>query len=119
MDERRRHKRIREKDRVTVKVLSSPSTPSLENRTFFCDTQDISAMGLRFLVDTPFPVGATVELRVALHRPLRAFKHIGRVTWREKIEEDAGYATGVEFDDPQCAKVVAWKDLVSRKAADA
>ena len=115
MVEQRSYRRLKERDRVTVRVLSAPRNPDLENRTFFCDTEDISPRGARFCVDTRFPVGAMLELRVALQHPLQAFRHVGRVAWLEAVEEGTPYLVGVEFAEAQTDKLIAWKDIVNRK----
>lgn len=115
---RRRHPRLPEEDRVAVTVLTAREAPELEKKTFFCSTRDISAGGLRLLVSVRalVPVGAVLILRVAFNSPLRAFRQIGRVVWWRRAPTGAGrMMLGVEFDESACASMAAWRGIIERK----
>ena len=117
MQERRRHARVPSRSKVAVKIISAPQAPSLQNRTFFCTTEDISRSGLRFCADTPVAVDTTMELRVSFAHPLRAFVHVGRAVWvREEPDGDqARYAIGMTFTNTAAATQIEWKALLAER----
>lgn len=114
-DEKRVHARLVEEDSVVVTIISIPGAPTLQNRTIFCTTADVSAGGVRLHTDTGVPGGAVVELRVAISNPLRAFKQRGRVAWVTQLEGEDRYALGIEFLDRASSGMIQWKDMVRRR----
>jgi len=121
MHERRINPRVREENRVAVTVLAAELAPDLVDHTFFCPTADISRTGLRLCVHHPVPIGATLALRIAFHKPLRAFKHEGRVAWVRRDGDFDGYpcALGIELTRLQEGSESLWLRMLERKEADA
>ena len=117
MDDNRRHQRLPEENRVAVTVVSAKDAPEMENQTFFCPTEDLSAGGLKLSVPVPLPIGAVLELRVAILRPLRSFMHVGDVRWSQKQEGRFPYVIGVKFTKLEGSNRVLWEDLMRRKIA--
>ena len=115
--DRRAHPRLRERDSVVVTVLSAPEVPELEDKTFFCTTEDLSPSGLRLRLHVRVPIGAVLGLRVAFTLPLGTFRHIGRAAWVRELRPDKLYAVGVEFSYTLGARGSAWRDIVGRKLA--
>ena len=115
MDDRRAYPRLREKDSVVVTVLSAPEVPELENKTFFCTSEDLSSGGLKLRLSTHVPVGAVLGLRVAFTLPLGTFRHIGRVAWSEEGTDSKACLVGVEFTYTLSGRAAAWKDIVEKK----
>lgn len=114
--DRRIDGRFSEEAQVAVTVLSAPEAPELVDRTFFCPTDDLSLHGMRLCVHVSVPVGALVQLRVAFIKPLRAFKHDGRVVWVRKDESGPHpYALGVEFPQLPPGEADGWQDMIERK----
>ena len=118
MRERRVHPRLEEENSVAVKVLGSPEAKSLEGKTFFCTSEDISVGGLRFPAPEAVPVDGRLELRVAFVDPPDAFLHIGRVAWVQSDHQDFPFVLGVEFVDTPGERLEEWKRVVDVKLKD-
>ncbi|MFH0879219.1 MAG: PilZ domain-containing protein, partial [Lentisphaerota bacterium] len=86
-----------------------------QNKTFFCSTDDLSVGGLRFCVHTHVPVGAKLELNVALTNPVASFKHVGRVVWVREVQQENPFAVGVQFTESAPEVLLKWKGLMERK----
>jgi Tfp pilus assembly protein PilZ len=112
MEERRRYRRVREEDSVVIVVLYAPDARDLENKTFFCSTQDISYDGLRFRIYRAMPVGAVLQLLVAVMDPPRAYKHVGTVIWSEEETKDHHHTIGVKFTKTPPDVLRAWQDMM-------
>ena len=116
MENRRIHERLHEQNSVAVRVLTAPDETSLEGKTYFCTTEDLSTGGVRFNVSVPVPVGTVLELRVAFSQPISAYRHIGKVVWvKEAPNQVPPYSVGVEFTDTAPNDVAVWEKLVDQK----
>jgi hypothetical protein len=118
MQDRRKYPRIREEDSVVVVVLSAPAAHDIENKTFFCSTEDISFDGLRFRIHKGVPAGAILQLLVAVMDPPRAYKHVGQVVWCREVPENSHYAIGVKFTGTPVDILGAWQDMVRIRLAE-
>jgi hypothetical protein len=112
MQEKRAHPRLETEEFVMVTVESASSNPELEGESFHCLMKDLSAGGLQFTIFVEPPVGAVLHLYIAFQKPVRAFRHIGRVVWTKSNMEDETYAVGVEFTDTPRDVFTAWKNLM-------
>lgn len=117
MKERRIEPRLREENLVAVTILSADGAPTLVDKTFFCPTEDISSTGLRLAFrEAGVPKGATLALRIAFRKPVRAFKHLGRVIWVRKGNfSGKPFAMGVEFTSLQEGAEETWKRMMASK----
>jgi hypothetical protein len=113
--ERRKHKRVIDKNIVLVTLLTVPGQRDLEGRTFTCTTADISIGGVRLISSMKIPLGTVMELRVAAVSPPAAFKFVGRVSWQLEVLAPPAFFIGIEFtsSDPQTAP--AWAKFVEQK----
>ncbi|MCE9615429.1 MAG: PilZ domain-containing protein [Lentisphaerae bacterium] len=115
-NERRKQPRVQEKNQVAVTVLEADGAPDLVDKTFFCPTEDISATGLRLCLHQRVPVGALLSMRIAFHKPVRAFKHEGRVVWfRTGDFNGHPHALGVQFTQLQEGSIEIWNSMLASK----
>jgi hypothetical protein len=116
---RREAQRVREQNQVAVTVLASDAAPEIVNQTFFCPTEDLSATGLRLCLNYMVPVGALLSMRIAFRKPVRAFKHEGRVVWsRRGLYNGRPYALGVQFTQLQSGTSETWRRMLEHKLAE-
>lgn len=113
--ERRRHRRLLDKNIVLVTLLSVPEAKELEGRTFTCTTADISGGGVRLVASTKIPVGTVMELRVAAVNPPAAFRHVGRVSWALEVLSPPACFVGIEFTTQDDKAVAGWREFVAKK----
>lgn len=109
---------MEEQESVAVTIVSVPGSPDMENNTFFCTTEDLSAGGVKMYADRHVPRGSVVELRVAFSQPLRAFKHRGRVAWVKEVEGEGRYTMGVEFVDSDAGPMTQWRDVMRQRLGE-
>lgn len=113
--ERRKHRRVSDKNIVLVTLLTAPGQRELEGRTFTCTTADISVGGIRLISSMKIPVGTVLELRVAAVSPPAAFKFVGRVSWQLEVLSPPAFFVGVEFTSSDPATGAAWLKFVEQK----
>lgn len=113
--EKRRHRRLMDKNIVLVTLLSVPEQKDLEGRTFTCTTADISSGGVRLVASTKIPVGTVMELRVAAVNPPAAFRHVGRVSWALEVLSPPASFVGIEFTTQDDKTNEAWRRFVDKK----
>lgn len=113
--EKRRHRRLLDKNIVLVTLLSVPEQKDLEGRTFTCTTADISAGGVRLMASTKIPVGTVMELRVAAVNPPAAFRHVGRVSWALEVLSPPASFVGIEFTTQDEKTNATWRVFVTKK----
>ncbi|GAB4359690.1 MAG: hypothetical protein Kow006_28960 [Gammaproteobacteria bacterium] len=111
--ERRRHRRLKQRQRIYIQVLESDREPSLKGKTCYCSTLDISATGLQLEFDREAPPGCVLDLWVEVAgRPGRFFL-TGEVRWCLYDEARGKYLLGIELMEETSTDVVGWMDLVS------
>ena len=115
MRERRKHRRVSDKNIVLVTLLTAPGQRELEGRTFTCTTADISVGGIRLISSMKIPVGTVIELRVAAVSPPAAFKFVGRVSWQLEVLSPPAFFVGIEFTSSEPGTNVAWHKFVEHK----
>jgi hypothetical protein len=117
MKERRQHTRIKERDSVTVTVLSAPQAPPLENQKFFCTTSDLSETGISFHVHTDVPTGAVLEMKIELPDPPDVYVHQGTVVWTREVPEDLVlvHVLGIKITATRGKREDQWRDAIRDK----
>lgn len=115
MIDRRISPRIVEESNVVVTILDAPSAPELRGQTFFCRTGNISEGGIMIHVSAVVPQGATLSLRVAFTKPIRAFQLDGKVAWTAPTGKDGLTPIGIEFTSGKGRDLETWQQIVNRK----
>jgi c-di-GMP-binding flagellar brake protein YcgR len=115
--ERRQDPRVSAEDRVVVMVLAASDAPTLEGKTFFCVTRDLSVGGLRFGVHTEVPLGSMLELRVEVSDANESYVHDGKVAWVGEVEIEGirEYLLGVRFVRTRDNRETKWRSLVDAR----
>lgn len=105
----RRHFRLDKTASFIIEVKSrSPDvmTPAFE--LLVGDSLDLSANGIRAVVDRELPLNAIYELAVDLGQQEKLFL-VGQVRWTAKAEGSDAYYVGVEILDSAGSDVQQWK----------
>ena len=111
MQDRRKRTRIQGKNWLAVKVLSVPDLEGHAGRTVFCSTRDISSGGIQIASTESIPVGAMVQINLAIAEPVCSFLHVGTVRWAKR-EETGEHCMGVEFTHTAQEMLEAWHRYV-------
>jgi hypothetical protein len=100
--ERRRWPRVEGRHGLGLTVLAAPGLPAVEGRHYACQTEDLSAGGFRFRIETRLPLSTLLRMDVNLADVCgESFVHIGRVAWEQEIELDTQVTNwlGVEITE--------------------
>jgi hypothetical protein len=107
--EQRVFPRRKASDRLFVQIVASPENAELVGTTVSAIAVDMSASGLCFVSQQPFPVGTTVDLWVDVHAHPGKFFLAGEVRWN-RISE-AGTQVGVELRAAPASDISEWREF--------
>jgi len=95
--ERRKVKRLPEKNEVTITTISDSKTNS--NEKIICShSNDISVLGAKIQVNYFLPVNSLLKMDFSLKNWISKLTAFGRVRWIKNIFNDkSSYEAGVEF----------------------
>ena len=97
MIERRRERRVKEVNRISMEYL--PEGPILGSTTIcFGLTEDISLSGIKILTDTFFPINKVMKISLSLGKNYEMIHMIGKVKWIQSVEDEV-YEMGLEIVD--------------------
>jgi hypothetical protein len=96
-DERRNAARLLRDENVVVKILAAPTRPELVGTEIECSTVDVSATGLRLLLETPVAEGSELGLEVDVMERGERYNLGGKVMWSRQTEADGIYLIGVQL----------------------
>jgi hypothetical protein len=97
MIERRREKRRKEVNRVSLEYLPEGQIYRSKKVNFGL-TEDLSLCGIKILTDKFFPIGKVMKISLCLGRNYETIYLIGRVKWAKSRGEEA-YEIGLEVED--------------------
>ena len=111
--ERRKTPRVEVQDRVCITVLpESSDTPPAES--FYCNTDDLSATGLRFSGEATFEKGQILKMLIIRGCAFRGFEFKGRVAWVKKDRQGSTSSFGIELVDTSAQTLTAWQEALER-----
>lgn len=113
--EKRVHTRYAAADRICITLLPDDENAA-ETETFYCQTDDISAEGLRFTGDAPLTRGQVVNILVVRESAYWGFSLKGRVVWVKPGEPANSSSFGIQFFDLPEPTRRAWSEAVERCA---
>lgn len=106
----RRHFRLDKSASFIIEVKSrSPNTQSPAFELLVGDSLDLSANGIRAVVDRELPLNAIYELAVDLGLQEEKLFLVGQVRWTAQAEGSDAYYVGVEILDSAGSDVQKWK----------
>ena len=95
--ERRRERRKREVNRVSVEYL--PEWPINGCKIINCGlTEDISLNGIKILTDSFFPINKVMKISLSLGRNYNTIHMMGKVKWIRNLDDEV-YEMGLEIVD--------------------
>lgn len=112
-DERRVELRGARDERLFIKVRSGEQGSELLDTTIGCSTEDVSASGLRLLLEQNLSKGTLLELWIEIKGIPGKFLLHGVVRWSEgRIDEQ--YLCGVElYEEDEPSDLAEWQELFS------
>lgn len=109
--ERRRHRRLKQKQRLFVQIIESEQVPALRGKTIYCSSVDVSAGGLQIELDRDAPPGCVLDLWVEVKGRRGRFFLSGAVRWCSVDEARGKYQVGIEIHAGDATQELDWATL--------
>jgi len=97
-EERRIEKRYKQQKTVTVKIMFASESPQLLGKKLQGSTGDVSASGIRILLNTRLSVDSTLDMTITLDDKHKYFLS-GKVRWTEPASIPGMYNIGISLQD--------------------
>ena len=97
MIERRKEKRTKEVNRISMEYLTEGQIYRSKKINFGL-TEDLSLCGIKILTDSFFPIDKVMKISLSLGRDYETIDMIGQVRWVRSLDEEA-YEMGLEVVD--------------------
>jgi hypothetical protein len=114
MAERRREKRIKEKNDILITTLENGKTSSKE-KILMSHSNDISVLGARIQVNYFLPVNSLFKIEFNLKNWLSKITALAKVRWIKDIVKNHSFEAGVEFVQSTPEEVEARKQYMASK----
>ena len=121
MDERRRSRRLKEENEITITILAGNKKYPKE-KVIYNTGKDISASGANIQSNIFLPIDTLLKIDFKLKNLQHMITTMGKVKWIKIICEDECYDAGIEFvNTPQeamqkLADYIAWKQKLKDKS---
>jgi len=113
-DERRKTPRSPAVKKLAIKVLPTSADDQADDRQVHCSSVDISAGGLRLLVDAMVGQGERVQLSWTDHEPEYPLVLEGEVRWIKAAGETGLFWIGVELTKTPPESWQTWFELLQQ-----
>lgn len=94
-EDRRAHQRIEVSEDVSLKIVFSSENPGLLGWTLDGSTLDLSAGGLRILLNHPIKIDSVLDVWVTMKEQKRKFFLTGNVRWCNETDKPGVYQIGL------------------------
>ena len=108
-EERRNASRLLRDEKVIVKILDAPARPELIGKVVECSTVDVSATGLRILLETSVATGSRLGLEVTVLESDERYILGGEVMWSRETEAAGIYLIGVHLAGEEPRQLEQWR----------
>jgi hypothetical protein len=98
INERRSERRHSLNQPISVKIMFASESPQLLGKQLQGSTADVSASGVRILLNTDLPVDSTIDITVTLKESQKYFLS-GKVRWTEAASIEGMYHIGISLQD--------------------
>lgn len=96
--EKRRERRRREQNRVTLEIINEEG-PESGKKICHAVTRDLSLGGMRISCNTFYPVNTPLKINLTLNRSRRLLRVMGTIRWIRSLFEDELFDFGLKFED--------------------
>jgi len=96
--EKRKRKRIREENKVKIKLITG-NKPNSKEDIWYAHTKDLSLSGARILTEKKVPEENILKVDISLAETNKTFSAFGKVKWIKKARGSDLFEMGLEFTD--------------------
>lgn len=94
-DERRADERFEKAEELSLKIVFSSENPGLLGKTLDGATVDVSASGMRILLNREIKIDSVLDVWVTLHEQNKKYFLTGNVRWCRENTEGEGFHVGL------------------------
>lgn len=109
--ERRRHRRLMQKERLFIQIIESDRVPALRGKTIYCSSVDVSSSGLQIEIDREAPPGCVLDMWVEIKGRRGRFYLSGEVRWCSADERRRKFQIGIELTERDATQEQEWAAL--------
>lgn len=111
MDERRKAKRLKDVNEITITVISGEENLP-KGKNFFNYSKDISVSGARIQSKSYLPVDTLLNIDFTLKTLHEQITTLGQVKWIKAIFDDEAYEAGLEFVNTTSEAIKKLEDYI-------
>ncbi len=109
----RQEVRLNKDETVFIEVHSTYPGEASNCKMLICHSVDVSANGLKAVVDEKLPMNAIYQLCVELHETGQRMFLAGQIKWVVDAEDGDGYAIGVSIFESDDTDIEKWKRYIA------
>ena len=115
-DERRAEKRYEQNEALNMKIVFSSENPGLLGKTMDGSTVDVSASGLRIMINQPIQIDSVLDVWVNLKQKNKKYFLTGNVRWCKETEVGGTYQVGLVLRErTDCVTDLAsWQEVFKK-----
>jgi hypothetical protein len=114
MDEKRRERRLKDENEITIHIVPGGKKP-LKEKFFYNYSKDISMSGARIQSHSFLPVDTHLMIEMKLKTLHQMITVLGKVKWIKNIFGEEFYEEGVEFVNTPDEAIKKLGDYISWK----
>ena len=114
MDEKRRERRLKDENEITIHIVPGGKKP-LKEKFFYNYSKDISMSGARIQSHSFLPVDTHLMIEMKLKTLQQMITVLGKVKWIKNIFGEEFYEEGVEFVNTPDEAIKKLGDYISWK----
>lgn len=116
--ERRRHRRLKQREQLFIQIIEADSAPALRGKTLYCSSLDVSAGGIQIELDQEAPPGCILDLWVEVKGRRGRFYLSGEVRWCRADSDRGKHQIGIELQEGETTLDETWKALFAEQDQD-
>ena len=114
MDEKRRERRLKDENEITIHIVPGGKKP-LKEKFFYNYSKDISMSGARIQSHSFLPIDTHLMIEMKLKTLQQMITVLGKVKWIKNIFGEEFYEEGVEFVNTPDEAIKKLGDYISWK----
>ena len=115
-DERRVETRFDRKEELSMKIVFSSENPDLLGKTLDGATLDVSASGMRIMLNRPIKIDSVLDVWVNLKEQNKKYFLTGNVRWCNETEVGGNYQIGLVLRErtDTVTDLSSWQDIFKK-----
>ncbi len=116
-EERRADKRFDQSEGISLKIVFSSENPGLLGKTMSAETLDVSASGMRILMERAIKIDSVLDVWVTLHDQNKKYFLTGNVRWCRPTETGENFHVGLVLRErtDTVTDLASWREAFKKQ----